>query len=40
MCGSLKTLAFLHWLGVNVPRWLENTLRHAADPLAESYEQC
>jgi hypothetical protein len=36
----MKTLAFLKWLGVNVPRWLENTLRHAPDPLAESYEQC
>jgi hypothetical protein len=40
VCGSLKTLAFLQWLGVNVPRWLENTLRHCPDPLAESYEQC
>jgi len=40
VCGSLKTLAFLKWLGVAVPRWLENTLRHAEDPLAESYEQC
>jgi hypothetical protein len=40
VCGSMKTLSFLHWLGVNVPRWLENTLRHAADPLTESYDQC
>jgi hypothetical protein len=40
VCGSLKTLSFLHWLGVAVPRWLENTLRHAEDPLAESYRQC
>jgi hypothetical protein len=40
VCGSLKTLAFLKWLGVDVPRWLENTLRHAPDPLAESYDQC
>ncbi|WP_027341314.1 5,10-methylenetetrahydrofolate reductase [Hamadaea tsunoensis] len=40
VCGSLKTLSFLHWLGVGVPRWLENTLRHAEDPLAESYAQC
>lgn len=40
VCGSPKTLAFLQWLGVAVPRWLENTLRHAEDPLAESYEQC
>ena len=40
VCGSMKTLEFLKWLGVDVPRWLENTLRHAPDPLAESYEQC
>jgi hypothetical protein len=40
VCGSMKTLSFLQWLGVNVPRWLENTLRHAPDPLAESYDQC
>jgi len=40
VCGSVKTLSFLQWLGVDVPRWLENTLRHAPDPLAESYEQC
>lgn len=40
VCGSLKTLAFLKWLGVGVPRWLENELRHTTDPLAESYNQC
>jgi hypothetical protein len=36
LCGSAKTLTFLEWLGVDVPRWLENTLVHSADPLAES----
>ncbi|WP_237565453.1 methylenetetrahydrofolate reductase [Ornithinimicrobium cavernae] len=40
VCGSLKTLDFLQWLGVHVPRWLQNQLAHAEDPLAESYEQC
>ncbi|MDI1466419.1 5,10-methylenetetrahydrofolate reductase [Catellatospora sp. KI3] len=40
VCGSLKTLAFLKWLGVGIPRWLENALTHAADPLAESYDHC
>ena len=40
MCGSAKTLAFLKWLGVGVPRWLENSLLHADDTLAESYEHC
>lgn len=40
VCGSLKTLEFLEWLGVNVPRWLQNDLRHCGDTLARSYEQC
>jgi hypothetical protein len=39
VCGSLKTLEFLHWLGVSVPRWIENELRHADDTLDASYEQ-
>jgi hypothetical protein len=40
VCGSVKTLAFLKWLGVDVPRWLENSLIHADDTLAASYEHC
>jgi hypothetical protein len=40
VCGSVKTLAFLKWLGVDVPRWLANSLRHADDTLAESSEHC
>jgi hypothetical protein len=39
VCGSVKTLEFLQWLGVDVPRWIENDLRHAADTLDASYEQ-
>ncbi|GAA0548920.1 hypothetical protein GCM10010172_33590 [Paractinoplanes ferrugineus] len=39
LCGSAKTLAFLKWLGVDVPRWLDNCLTHADDPLAESYRE-
>jgi hypothetical protein len=39
VCGSLKTLKFLRWLGVTVPRWIENELRHADDTLDASYEQ-
>lgn len=38
VCGSLKTLEFLGWLGVDVPRWIQNDLRHADDTLAASYE--
>src|SRR5947209_7363739 len=39
VCGSMKTLAFLRWLGVDVPRWIENDLQHAGDPLEASYQQ-
>lgn len=37
-CGSIKTLAFMKWLGISVPRWLENELRHAGDILQKSIE--
>jgi hypothetical protein len=39
VCGSMKTLDFLRWLGVDVPRWIENDLKHVADPLEASYQQ-
>ncbi len=39
VCGSIKTLEFLRWLGVDVPRWIQNDLRHADDTLQTSYEQ-
>jgi len=38
VCGSLKTLEFLSWLGVDVPRWIQNDLHYADDPLSASYE--
>ncbi|HWU20950.1 MAG TPA: methylenetetrahydrofolate reductase [Nocardioides sp.] len=38
VCGSMKTLEFLYWLGVDVPRWIENDLRHADDTLHASYD--
>ena len=38
VCGSMKTLRFLRWLGVDVPRWIENDLRHADDTLGASLE--
>lgn len=38
VCGSLKTLEFLGWLGVDVPRWIQNDLRHAGDTLHTSFE--
>ncbi len=39
VCGSVKTLEFLRWLGVDVPRWIENDLRDADDTLDASYKQ-
>jgi hypothetical protein len=39
-CGSLKTLEFMKWLGISFPRWLENELRYARDPLETSLELC
>jgi hypothetical protein len=39
VCGSVKTLEFVQWLGVDVPRWIENELRHADDTLDASYDQ-
>jgi hypothetical protein len=39
VCGSMKTLEFLRWLGVDVPRWIENDLRHSSNPLSASIEQ-
>ena len=31
VCGSMRTLQFLRWLGVDVPRWIENDLRARGD---------
>ncbi len=39
-CGSRKTLEFMAWLGVSVPRWLQNELLHAHDILEKSIELC
>ncbi|WP_435201672.1 methylenetetrahydrofolate reductase [Janibacter sp. GS2] len=36
LCGSAKTLAFLEWLGVDVPQWVRNEILHADDPLTWS----
>ena len=33
-----QDLEFLRWLGVDVPRWIENDLRHADDTLDASLE--
>ncbi len=39
-CGSLKTLQFMEWLGIEVPKWLYNDLRHAKDILQSSLDTC
>jgi hypothetical protein len=39
-CGSMKTLEFMSWLGIDVPRWLHTELTRSHDPLTESYDQC
>lgn len=35
-CGSVKTLEFMKWLGISIPRWLENELLHSKDILEQS----
>lgn len=37
-CGSIKTLEFMKWLGVNIPKWLENELMHSHDILDKSVD--
>ncbi len=37
-CGSVKTLEFMKWLGISIPRWLENDLQHSKDILEKSLQ--
>lgn len=39
-CGREKTMAFIKWLGVNVPEACESAILSAANPLAKSIEIC
>ena len=39
-CGSVKTLEFMEWLGVHVPKWLYNDLKNSNDILAQSVHAC
>ncbi|WP_119079960.1 methylenetetrahydrofolate reductase [Chitinophaga alhagiae] len=39
-CGSLKTLQFMEWLGIKVPKWLFNDLKHSKDILESSVHTC
>lgn len=35
-CGSIKTLEFMKWLGLSIPKWLENDLLNSKDILEQS----
>lgn len=37
-CGSAKTLEFMKWLGISIPKWLENDLIHSNDILQRSVD--
>jgi hypothetical protein len=37
-CGSEKTLAFIKWLGIHIPTWLEDKLLGADEMLSQSVE--
>jgi hypothetical protein len=37
-CGSLKTLEFIKWLGLSLPKWLENDLQKSQDILHKSVD--
>jgi len=39
-CGSSKTLDFMKWLGISIPRWLENDMIHSQDILQKSVDVC
>ncbi len=39
-CGSLKTLKFMEWLGIEVPKWLYNDLKHSNNILDKSVNVC
>lgn len=38
-CGSAKTLEFMKWLGISIPKWLENELLHSGDILEASIKE-
>lgn len=39
-CGSLKTMDFMKWLGIDIPKWLVNDLKHSKNILSKSVEIC
>ena len=39
-CGSLKTMEFMEWLGIDIPQWLKNDLKNSKDILSSSIDVC
>jgi hypothetical protein len=39
-CGSIKTLQFMEWLGIDIPKWLNNDLKHSKNILSKSIDIC
>ena len=39
LLGIRRRLDYLTWLGVDVPRWIQNELKHSDDVLTTSYDQ-
>ncbi len=39
-CGSTKSLQFMEWLGIAIPRWLKNDLNHTRDIMRQSLDAC
>ncbi len=39
-CGSVKTMAFMEWLGIDIPKWLKNDLKHSENILSNSIDIC
>jgi hypothetical protein len=39
-CGSIKTLQFMEWLGIDIPKWLNNDLKHSNNILSKSIDIC
>jgi len=39
ICGTLETLKLMNWLGINIPRWMENDLLRCQDTIGESIRQ-
>ena len=39
-CGSIKTMEFMEWLGIDIPQWLKNDLKNSKDILSSSIDVC